>query len=90
MCITALNPPMIYSPPLQSVTSRDAINTSSGAIYALINGEEGRECPGNRLPLFCATEDVAEAHRRVLECEEEDVRGKRVSKNSIKRIEDRE
>jgi len=77
MVISALNPPMIYSPPLQSITSREAINTSSEAIYALINGEEGRECPGNRLPLFCATEDVAEAHRRVIECQEDQVRGKR-------------
>lgn len=73
---------MIYSQPLQSITSKSSINTSSAAIYALINGggEKARPVPVNRLPLFCATEDVATAHRKVIEVEEEEkVRGKRVN-----------
>jgi len=77
--VTSLNPPMIYSPPLQSITSKSEINTSSNAIYSLINGEEGRECAWNRLPLFCSTQDVAKAHRRAIEVDVEKVRGKRVS-----------
>jgi hypothetical protein len=32
--------------------SREEVNTSSAAIYALINGEKGRDVPWNRLPLF--------------------------------------
>lgn len=78
--VTTLNPPMIYSPPLQSITSKEEINTSSNAIYSLINGERDREVPWNRLPLFCATEDVARAHRLCLEVQDvEKIRGKRVS-----------
>ncbi|GAA5896557.1 hypothetical protein JCM5296_004176 [Sporobolomyces johnsonii] len=77
MVIVTLNPPMIYSPPLQSISSASEVNTSSNAIYSLINGEEGREAPWNRLPLFVATEDVALAHVRALEVEEEKVKGKR-------------
>ncbi|GAA5986673.1 hypothetical protein JCM5350_001447 [Sporobolomyces pararoseus] len=76
--VTTLNPPMIYSPPLQSITSKEEINTSSNAIYSLINGERDREVPWNRLPLFCATEDVARAHRLCLEVQDvEKIRGKR-------------
>ncbi|CEQ38963.1 SPOSA6832_00436, partial [Sporobolomyces salmonicolor] len=77
MVIVTLNPPMIYSPPLQSISSASEVNTSSNAIYSLINGEEGREAPWNRLPLFVATEDVALAHVRALEVGEEKVKGKR-------------
>ncbi|GAA5908401.1 uncharacterized protein JCM6883_004379 [Sporobolomyces salmoneus] len=80
LSVTALNPPMIYSPPLQSITSKEEINTSSNAIYALINGEKDREAPWNRLPLFCATDDVATAHRKCLEVEVEKVKGQRVSR----------
>ncbi|GAA6025771.1 hypothetical protein JCM11491_001985 [Sporobolomyces phaffii] len=77
IAVTALNPPMIYSAPLQSIATRGEINTSSNAIYALLSGDEGRAVPGNRLPLFCATEDVATAHRRAIEVDVEQVRGKR-------------
>ncbi|GAA6036663.1 hypothetical protein JCM8097_001284 [Rhodosporidiobolus ruineniae] len=78
LIVSAINPPMIYGPPLQKIASRDEVNTSSAAIYALINGPAGREPNWNRLPLFCHVEDVALAHVRALEVEDEDqVRGKR-------------
>ncbi|GAA5923169.1 uncharacterized protein JCM15063_003559 [Sporobolomyces koalae] len=77
MVITTLNPPMIYSSPRQAITSKAEVNTSSNAIYSLINGEKDRDAPWNRLPLFCSTEDVALAHRRVLEVDEDKVRGRR-------------
>ncbi|GAA6061685.1 hypothetical protein JCM10212_005977 [Sporobolomyces blumeae] len=77
LSVTTLNPPMIYSPPLQSISSPEEINTSSNAIFSLINGEKGRAPMGNRLPLFCATEDVALAHVRALEVDEDKVKGRR-------------
>ncbi|BGP52862.1 hypothetical protein JCM8202_003944 [Rhodotorula sphaerocarpa] len=70
MVISTLNPPMIYGPPLQKVASRDEVNTSSQAIYNLINGEPGREVPWNRLPLFVNVRDIALAHVRALEVED--------------------
>lgn len=79
MVISTLNPPMIYGPPLQNVASRDEVNTSSAAIYALINGAEGREVPWNRLPLFVHVKDIALAHVRALEVEDEEkVKSQRV------------
>ncbi|GAA6050451.1 hypothetical protein JCM3770_002602 [Rhodotorula araucariae] len=76
LVLSSINPPMIYGKPVQ-VASRDDINTSSAAIYALITGEEGREVPWNRLPLFAHVADVATAHVRALEAEDEKVAGKR-------------
>lgn len=70
---------MIYGPPLQKIASRDDVNTSSAAIYALIQGEKGREVPWNRLPLFVHVADIALAHVRALEVEDESkVKGQRV------------
>ncbi|GAA5826885.1 hypothetical protein JCM11251_002142 [Rhodosporidiobolus azoricus] len=78
LIVSALNPPMIYGPPLQKIASKEETNTSSAAIYALIDGPEDREVPWNRLPLFCHVEDVALAHVRALEVEvEEKVKGQR-------------
>ncbi|BGP12698.1 hypothetical protein JCM10213_008836 [Rhodosporidiobolus nylandii] len=78
LTVSAINPPMIYGPPLQKIASKSDINTSSGAIYGLIHGEEGREVPWNRLPLFAHVEDVAAAHVNVLEVEDEEkVKGAR-------------
>ncbi|BGP21484.1 hypothetical protein JCM10295v2_000359 [Rhodotorula toruloides] len=62
LILCTINPPVIYGPPLQRVASRSEINTSSGAIYALINGDAEREVPSNRLPLFAHVKDVAVAH----------------------------
>ncbi|GJN91552.1 hypothetical protein Rhopal_004575-T1 [Rhodotorula paludigena] len=70
LVLSAINPPMIYGPPLQKIASRSEVNTSSAAIYALINGPEGREVPWNRLPFFAHVEDVALAHVRALEVED--------------------
>lgn len=83
LVISTLNPPMIYGPPLQSVASRDEVNTSSAAIYALVNGEPGRDVPWNRLPLFVHVKDIARAHVRALEVEDEaKVKGQRVRSRS--------
>lgn len=78
LVLSSINPPMIYGPPVQKISSRDEVNTSSEAIYALISGEEGREVPWNRLPLFAHVADVATAHVRALEAEDDKVAGKRV------------
>ncbi|GAA5877061.1 hypothetical protein JCM16303_006155 [Sporobolomyces ruberrimus] len=76
--VTSMNPPMIYSSPLPgTVKDKKGINTSSNAIYGVIEGDKDREVPWNRLPLFCATEDVAKAHRKALEVDVEKVRGQR-------------
>ncbi|BGP36673.1 hypothetical protein JCM10449v2_000574 [Rhodotorula kratochvilovae] len=77
LVLSSVNPPMIYGPPLQKIAKRDEVNTSSAAIYALIHGDEGREVPWNRLPLFAHVADVALAHVRALEAEDEKVAGKR-------------
>ncbi|GAA5918107.1 hypothetical protein JCM6882_006347 [Rhodosporidiobolus microsporus] len=78
LIVSAINPPMIYGPPLQKIASKAETNTSSAAIYALIDGPDGREVPWNRLPLFCHVEDVALAHVRALEVEDEEkVKGQR-------------
>lgn len=82
--VTSMNPPMIYSSPLPgTVKDKKGINTSSNAIYGLIEGDKDREVPWNRLPLFCATEDVAKAHRKALEVDVEKVRGQRVSLTTL-------
>ncbi|GAA5861467.1 hypothetical protein JCM3774_000258 [Rhodotorula dairenensis] len=78
LVLSTLNPPMIYGPPLQSVATRDEVNTSSAAIYALINGEPERDVPWNRLPLFVHVKDIARAHVKALEVEDEaKVKGQR-------------
>lgn len=71
------NPPMIYGPPIQGVDQKGHINTSSNAIYALINGPGGRDIPWNRLPLFCNVKDVATAHVRASEADDTKVAGQR-------------
>ncbi|SCZ90250.1 BZ3500_MvSof-1268-A1-R1_Chr1-3g01869 [Microbotryum saponariae] len=56
-----------HGPPLQRIADASEVNTSSGAIYALINGSTKGQVPANRLPLFCHVEDVARAHVLALE-----------------------
>ncbi|GAA6004356.1 hypothetical protein JCM10207_000683 [Rhodosporidiobolus poonsookiae] len=78
LVVSAINPPMIYGAPLQGIASKSDVNTSSAAIYALIHGDEGRDVPWNRLPLFAHVEDVALAHVKALEVEDEEkVKGQR-------------
>jgi nucleoside-diphosphate-sugar epimerase len=55
---------MIYGQTLQPGVSLSNLNTSSKAIYNLINSAE--EMPADRLPLFCHAADVGEAHVRWL------------------------
>jgi len=65
MAITTINPPMIYGPPIQATSSAEELNTSSATIYALL--QNLRELPDDRLPLFCAVQDVAKAHVAALQ-----------------------
>jgi len=58
--ITTINPPMIYGPPIQAVSSAADLNTSSAGMYALI--QSPKSLPDDRLPLFCDVRDVAYAH----------------------------
>lgn len=69
--------PRADGPPLQKISGGAEVNTSSNAIYTLINGATKGEVPGNRLPLFVAVEDVALAHVRALEVPADKVAGKR-------------
>lgn len=63
--ISSFHPPMIYGETLQPGVNLKSLNTSSKAIYALIQSME--EMPGDRLPLFCHARDVGDAHARWLE-----------------------
>lgn len=74
MAITTLCPPMIYGPPIQATNSAEELNTSSATLYALINNL--KQLPDDRLPFFCAVQDVAKAH--VLSLKQEGVKNKRV------------
>jgi nucleoside-diphosphate-sugar epimerase len=73
--ITTINPPMIFGPPEQSISSNDALNTSSKTIYQLISGET-KTLPPDGLPLFADVRDVARAH--ILALQSDSVIGKRV------------
>ena len=63
--IASINPPMIYGRTVQPGVRRKNLNTSSATIHNLISNAS--EMPGDRLPLFCNVEDVADAHVRVIE-----------------------
>lgn len=67
--LATILPPMIYGPPLQPVPSKDKLNASSAAIYALIDGDKGRPVPPNIWIHNVAVEDAALAHVRAAECE---------------------
>lgn len=56
---------MIYGETLQSGVNFNNLNTSSKAIYNLINNAS--EMPADRLPLFCHARDVADAHAHWLD-----------------------
>jgi len=73
--ITSINPPMIFGPPEQAVSSTTSLNTSSNMIYELISGKN-KELPPQGLPLFVDVRDVAKAH--VLALKNDSVIGKRV------------
>ncbi|KAJ6590852.1 putative flavonol reductase [Mycena sp. CBHHK59/15] len=75
MQITTMNPPMIFGPPLQAVSTPEALNTSSQAIYQLISGQT-KEIPLDGLPLFVDVRDVATAH--ILALKNDAMIGKRV------------
>jgi len=73
--LTTINPPMIYGPPEQLVSSTASLNTSANTIYQLINGKN-KELPPEGLPLFVDVRDVARAH--VLAIQNDFVVGQRV------------
>ncbi|KAE8213094.1 hypothetical protein CF327_g3338 [Tilletia walkeri] len=62
--IVTINPPMIYGPTLQPVHRLSSLNTSSKAIYNMINNAD--TFPGDRLPLFAHVTDVGDAHALAL------------------------
>ncbi|KAK4055096.1 hypothetical protein OIV83_000376 [Microbotryomycetes sp. JL201] len=76
--LVAINPPMIYGPPLQRIGAKAEVNTSANAIYSLILPDVHKgQVPWNRLPLFCSVRDTALAHLRAAQADAADVAGKR-------------
>lgn len=67
--LSTINPPMIYGPCRQPVTTKEALNTSSKAIYHLI--DSAPKMPEDRLPLFCHVRDVALAHVKAMEASDD-------------------
>ena len=58
---------MIYGPPHQAFTSMDSINTSSGAIWSIINSSPSGTIPTTGFPVGIDVRDVAELHVRAIE-----------------------
>ncbi|EHK49473.1 uncharacterized protein TrAtP1_010700 [Trichoderma atroviride] len=59
--VATLCPPMVYGPIAHAVSGVDALNTSAGDIYRLINGSE-KAVPDTSFWAFADVRDVAEAH----------------------------
>jgi len=74
--ITTINPPMIYGPAKQHVSSLDAINTSSQRMRDILQGKFKTEIAPTALPIFADVRDVALMH--VLAMESESVAGQRI------------
>ncbi|WFD22030.1 hypothetical protein MEQU1_000692 [Malassezia equina] len=66
--LATINPPMVYGPSIQPSIRRANLNTSSAALYNLIN--DSAEVPQGMLPPFCHVKDVATAHVRAVELPE--------------------
>ena len=65
-------------PPLQKISGNTDVNTSSNAIYTLIQPDVHHgQVPWNRLPLFCSVQDVALAHVGASEADAKDVKQER-------------
>jgi nucleoside-diphosphate-sugar epimerase len=64
--VTTINPPMIYGPPSQPVSSLKGLNTSTSDIWKLISGEL-KEVPETPIPTWSDVRDVALAHVRAVE-----------------------
>ncbi|KAM0456643.1 hypothetical protein ACHAO4_003674 [Trichoderma viride] len=59
--VATLCPPMVYGPVAHAVSGVNALNTSAGDIYRLINGSE-KAVPDTSFWAFADVRDVAEAH----------------------------
>ncbi|KAH8914523.1 NAD(P)-binding protein [Atractiella rhizophila] len=71
MELVTINPPMIYGPALQDISSPEALNTSSANIYNLLtSSSRSAPLPEDRLPLLSDVRDVAEAHVRAFQVPE--------------------
>ncbi|POY74967.1 hypothetical protein BMF94_1943 [Rhodotorula taiwanensis] len=65
-------PPMIFGPPKQVLKSLDSINTSSGAVWGVV---DAKEVPETSFPVWTDVRDIAKIH--VLGATEEVAKGKR-------------
>ncbi|GAA5982782.1 hypothetical protein JCM10908_006785 [Rhodotorula pacifica] len=65
-------PPMIFGPPKQVLKSLDSINTSSGAVWGVV---DAKEVPETSFPVWTDVRDIAKIH--VLGATEEIAKGKR-------------
>ncbi|BGP58484.1 hypothetical protein JCM8202_001148 [Rhodotorula sphaerocarpa] len=65
-------PPMIFGPPKQVIQSLDSINTSSGAVWGVV---DAKEVPETSFPVWTDVRDIAKIH--VLGATEEIAKGKR-------------
>ena len=63
--LSTINPPMIYGPSWQGISTEAALNTSTKAIYHLLKSAPQR--PDDRMPLFIDVRDVAVAHVKAME-----------------------
>ncbi|GFP59623.1 putative uncharacterized oxidoreductase C513.07 [Trichoderma asperellum] len=72
--VATLCPPMVYGPVAHAVNGVNALNTSAGDIYRLINGSE-KAVPDTSFWAFADVRDLAEAH--VLAYEKPEAAGQR-------------
>ncbi|GJN94209.1 hypothetical protein Rhopal_007283-T1 [Rhodotorula paludigena] len=57
--LSTVAPPMVFGPPLQVINSLDSINTSSGAVWAVV---DSKEVPPASFPVGTDSRDIAKLH----------------------------
>lgn len=70
--LTTICPPMIFGSPQQPIDSMEAINTSAGAVWGIVDAEK---VPETSFPVFTDVQDIAKIH--VLASTEEVAKGQR-------------
>jgi nucleoside-diphosphate-sugar epimerase len=65
--ITTLCPPMIYGPPIHSLTSLNELNESNSQLWKIISSGKDAEVPETPIPLYTGVRDVAMAHVLAME-----------------------
>lgn len=70
--LCTIAPPMILGPPRQTIESMDSINTSAGAVWAVV---DAKEIPDTSFPVWTDVRDIADVH--VKGATEEIAKGKR-------------